>query len=99
MPFYENTMVEEDKGVFVMGAGYAKGDIVRDSADTKNATYYQARVANVGKRPTDGDYWLNLDENNYSKYKRLIKGAGEWSTANAYAKTFGIEVGLSLIHI
>ena len=43
MPFYENTMVEEDKGVFVMGAGYAKGDIVRDSADTKNATYYQAR--------------------------------------------------------
>lgn len=72
MPFYENTMVEEDKGVFVMGVGYAKGDIVRDSADTKNATYYQARVANVGKRPTDGDYWLRLDENNYSKYGILI---------------------------
>lgn len=93
MPFYENTMVEEDKGVFVMGAGYAKGDIVRDSADTKNAAYYQARVANVGKRPTDGDYWLRLDENNYSKYKRLIKGAGEWSTVNAYAKTFGVKIG------
>lgn len=93
MPFYENTMVEEDKGVFVMGAGYAKGDIVRDSADTKNATYYQARVANVGKRPTDGDYWLRLDENNYSKYKRLIKGAGEWNAANAYAKTFGVKIG------
>ena len=93
MPFYENTMVEEDKGVFVMGAGYAKGDIVRDSADTKNATYYQARVANVGKRPTEGDYWLKLDENNYSKYGRLIKGAGEWNTANAYAKTFGVKIG------
>ncbi|MFR8737569.1 MAG: prealbumin-like fold domain-containing protein [Eubacterium sp.] len=70
-----------------------RGDIVRDSADTKNATYYQARVANVGKRPTDGDYWLRLDENNYSKYGRLIKGAGEWNAAEAYAKTFGIEVG------
>lgn len=93
MPFYENTMVEEDKGVFVMGAGYAKGDIVRDSADTKNATYYQARVANVGKRPGDNNYWLKLSEDNYSNYKRLIKGAGEWNAAEAYAKTFGIEIG------
>lgn len=93
MPFYENTMVEEDKGVFVMGAGYKKGDIVRDSAGKTGASYYMAVVSNVGKELSDNNYWLKLNEDNYSKYKRLIKGAGEWNAAEAYAKTFGIEIG------
>ena len=93
MPFYENTMVEEDKGVFVMGAGYKKGDIVRDSAEKTGASYYMAVVSNVGKKLSDNNYWLKLNEDNYSKYKRLIKGAGEWNVAETYAKTFGIKIG------
>lgn len=90
IPFYENTMVDEDKGVFIMGMGYEKGDIVRDSADKDSATYYLAKVANTGKELQRAAYWQKLNSS-YEKYDRLIAGAGEWDAADTYARTFSIE--------
>lgn len=92
IPFYENTMVDEDKGVFIMGIGYEKGDIVRDSADKDSATYYLAKTANAGKELHRTAYWQKLD-NSYEKYDRLITGAGKWDAADTYARTFSIEFG------
>ena len=93
IPFYENTMAEEDKGVFIMGAGYSEGDIVRDSADLTGASFYRAKVANTGHGLNEGAYWLKLDGSNYSRYDRLVKGAGEWSAEGTYAKTFSMTIG------
>jgi LPXTG-motif cell wall-anchored protein len=88
IPFYENTMVEEDKGVFVNERGYEKGNIVRDTASLSGATYYQAKVANTGHSLSETAYWQKLNSSNYSQYDRLVAGAGEWNTSNTYAKCF-----------
>ena len=93
LPFYENTMVEEDRGVHVMGVPYEKGDIVRDMADRTGATWYQAKVANMSRELSDGDIWLKLNEENYGKHARLVKGAGEWNTDYAYVATAGVLIG------
>lgn len=90
IPFYENTMVEEDKGVFIIGVGYEKGDIVRDNADRDSANYYFAKTANTGKELHRAAYWQKLDSS-YEKYERLIAGAGKWDATDTYARTFSIE--------
>lgn len=88
IPFYENVKVEEDKGVFLAHAGYGQGDIVRDSADLDNAVFYQAKVANTGHSLSETGFWLKINESNYSKYDRLVSGAGKWDVSDQFAHVF-----------
>ena len=95
IPFYENALVDEDKGVFIINRGYEKGDIVRDKADKSGAKYYRAKRAATGKSVTNKLYWEQLNSSNYDKYSRLVEGAGKWNAEQKYARTFAIEFGNS----
>lgn len=99
-PHYENSLLEADKGVYVKGRGYLKGEYVRDKADKNSATYYMARRTVTGKT-WDGkdidlsntDYWVKATPaNSNTVYNKLIAGADEWDdNAYSYGTSFSLE--------
>lgn len=99
-PHYENSLLEADKGVYVKGRGYLKGEYVRDKADKNSATYYMA-IKTVTGKTWDGkdidlsntDYWVKATPaNSNSVYNKLIAGADEWDdNAYSYGTSFSLE--------
>lgn len=99
LPYYENSMVDEDKGVFVLGRTYRAGDIVRDKADVNSAKWYVCQYANIGKKLTD--YFTYRDMKMYywsevflgdARYNDLINGAGEWDQDSDVISEVGVEL-------
>lgn len=93
VPFYENTMVDSDKGVWMSERGYEIGDIVRIGKNPATAVYYMAQKANKGRYPQfSTQHWSKLSSGSYIYYDRLVEGAGEWNTTDLYAKHVSVVV-------